>query len=387
MRIAFYAPMKSLDHPIPSGDRAMARALFSLLGDLGYDVFEASTFRSYERHGDRGEQERIESTGKSHAEALLAHWSADPAGRPDLWFTYHCYHKAPDWLGPAVSRGLGISYVVAEASIAPKRAGGAWDHGYRASLAAVRDADLVLAMTERDRLGLLAAVPEEAALSLFPPFVDTRPFDEPGPERGAARAALAAELGLDPFVPWLLAVGMMRDDAKRRSFELILESLGHLTDRSWQMLLVGDGPARSAIEHRAAGPISPRVRFTGALSSTELARMYLTADLYFWPGVDEAYGMAMLEAQAAGLPVVAGREGGIPEIVADGETAMLTEPRDAVAFARALATFLDDPERRAQFGRRAAHRARAVHGRGVALGRMRDALTRASERARHRGFR
>ena len=58
-------------------------------------------------------------------ERLLADWRADPElPLPELWLTYHLYYKAPDWLGPAVRAALGIPYVVAEASVAPKRAGG-----------------------------------------------------------------------------------------------------------------------------------------------------------------------------------------------------------------------------------------------------------------------
>ena len=64
-------------------------------------------------------------------------------------------------------------------------------------------------------------------------------------------------------------------------------------------------------------------------------------DLYLWPAINEAYGMAFLEAQAAGLPVVAGRTGGVPAVVADGVTGLLTPIGDAAAFAGAVARLLD----------------------------------------------
>ena len=92
------------------------------------------------------------------------------------------------------------------------------------------------------------------------------------------------------------------------------------------------------------------MRFAGALPHAELPAVYAGADLYLWPAINEAYGMAFLEAQAAGLPVVAGRTGGVPAVVADGVTGMLTPIGDAAAFAAAVGRLLDDPDERARLG-------------------------------------
>jgi glycosyltransferase involved in cell wall biosynthesis len=86
--------------------------------------------------------------------------------------------------------------------------------------------------------------------------------------------------------------------------------------------------------------------FVGTLAEAELPALYAGCDLYVWPAVREAYGLAMLEAQAAGLPVVAGREGGVAEVVQHGVTGLLTPPRDVQAFARAVEALLADPDRR-----------------------------------------
>jgi glycosyltransferase involved in cell wall biosynthesis len=88
------------------------------------------------------------------------------------------------------------------------------------------------------------------------------------------------------------------------------------------------------------------VRFAGLLPEDALPPVYAAADLYAWPAVREAYGIAVLEAQAAGLPVVAGREGGVAEVVDDRQSAVLTPPRDPSAFASAVAALLGDAERR-----------------------------------------
>ena len=96
----------------------------------------------------------------------------------------------------------------------------------------------------------------------------------------------------------------------------------------------------------AAGSGEDRVRFAGVLPEDALPPVYAAADLYVWPAVREAYGIALLEAQAAGLPVIAGREGGVAEVVDDGHSGVLTPPRDPSAFASAVATLLGDAERR-----------------------------------------
>src|SRR4029450_7774193 len=105
---------------------------------------------------------------------------------------------------------------------------------------------------------------------------------------------------------------------------------------------VGDGPARAEVEALMA-PLGERVRFAGAVPHEKLPALYAAAGLYLWPAITEAYGMAFLEAQAAGLAVVAGRTGGVPAVVADGVTGLLTPVRDAPALAAAVGPLLDAP--------------------------------------------
>src|SRR5438309_8533629 len=104
MRIAFYAPLKSPTHGTPSGDRRVAGLLLDALAHAGHRVQVASTFRSYDGEGDEPRQRALRAQGEAFASQLADEWKAAPAdGRPELWFTYHLYYKAPDWLGPGVS--------------------------------------------------------------------------------------------------------------------------------------------------------------------------------------------------------------------------------------------------------------------------------------------
>ena len=103
MRIAFYAPLKWPGHPVPSGDRLLARMFVAALEAAGHEVLLASRLRTYEGRGDAARQARIAAVGAAFARRLIRRWQRPDAGAPDLWFTYHVYHKAPDHLGPCVA--------------------------------------------------------------------------------------------------------------------------------------------------------------------------------------------------------------------------------------------------------------------------------------------
>jgi glycosyltransferase involved in cell wall biosynthesis len=353
--VAFYAPLKPPDHPTPSGDRRMARTLLQALAGTGRAVELASRLRSYDRAGDPVRQRRIEVLGERVAARLLERYRGRPPGaRPGAWLTYHGYHKSPDWLGPKVAGALGIPYLLAETSFAPKQAGGPFARGHAATGRAIRAADVVLVLTAADAECLAPLVAPPAELRRLPPFLDPACYRAATRMRAGHRAELAARFGLDLAKPWLLVVAMMRADVKRCSYLLLAEALGRLRTRAWQLLVAGDGPARAEIE-AALNRIGPtRVAFAGAVPEAALPAYYAAADLYVWPAVREAYGLAMLEAAAAGLPVIAGREGGVEEVVRDGVTGVLTPARDPAAMAAAIDRLLTERERRAAMGKAAA---------------------------------
>src|SRR5260370_39633035 len=150
MRIAFYAPLKPPDHPVPSGDRRVARLFLDALRLAGPDPFLASRLRSFDGTGAPARQTHLAALGRRTAERLLRRWQAMPGTAPRLWFPYHLYYKAPDWLGSAISAALGIPYVAAEAPHAAKRAGRPWAGGPRAPQTALRRADAVIGLNAAD---------------------------------------------------------------------------------------------------------------------------------------------------------------------------------------------------------------------------------------------
>lgn len=380
MRIAFYAPLKPIDHPVPSGDRLMARAFFGLLRGLGHRVEVASRFRTFDRTGDAAHQHALEAAAAAEAARLLDGYGR--SGPPDLWFTYHAYHKAPDQLGPQVSRACRVPYVIAEASIAGKQAGGPWDRGHRATIEAVDAASAVLAMTRVDARNLEIYLNDPAKLVVFPPFLcdpippaldQDRDRDR---DRGRERERLARELDLPADTVWLASVAMMRADVKCRSYRLLAEAVARLERPDWGLLVVGDGPAGPEIRRMLRAVAGERVRFLGERPPEAVAALLLAADVFAWPGLQEAYGMAILEALAAGLPVVACDEGGIGDLVAHGRNGYLAAGRSPVALAANLDRLIGDADLRRRMGRAAASLVAERHSLAAAEARLAQVLAR-----------
>lgn len=354
MRIAFYAPLKPPTHPVPSGDRRMARLLMAALARANHHVTLASRFRSREGEGDPARQESLARIGEHTADRLAAQHRAGPVERrPEAWFTYHLYYKAPDFLGPRVSAALDIPYLVAEASHAPKRATGPWAKFHEAAQSAIAKADAIFSLNPVDAELLKGVAALDALLVPLKPFLDGADFAAAGMRRDGIRADFAGKYNLAPDQPWLLTVAMMRDGDKYSSYRVLTQALQKLTDIPWQILIVGDGPARLRVEEAVQPLPQERVRFAGARTPQELPDFYAAADLFVWPAINEAYGMSLLEAQAAGLPVVAGATGGVPFIVEHGQSGLLTPPGDSDSFAAAMRGLLRDAARRRTMGDRA----------------------------------
>jgi glycosyltransferase involved in cell wall biosynthesis len=116
------------------------------------------------------------------------------------------------------------------------------------------------------------------------------------------------------------------------------------------LAVVGDGPQRAELERRFAGR---NAKFTGYLKGKQLAAAYASADAFVYASETETMGNVVLEAMACGSAVVAPRAGGIPSLVADGETALLYTPRDVDEAVRAISPLLGDESRRTRLGRAA----------------------------------
>jgi glycosyltransferase involved in cell wall biosynthesis len=179
------------------------------------------------------------------------------------------------------------------------------------------------------------------------------------PERrpgGGDRDRLRTELGVGPGDRAIATVGRL--DEPKKGLAVLLRAVARLArdmqgmdgGPSFRLVMVGEGPARQALEALTrAHEIGHLVRFAG--ERRDVGDLLPAFDLFAQPSLWEGFGVTVLEAMAAGLPVVASRVGGIPEIVRDGETGLLVPAGDADALAAALLRLLEDPGLAALMGR------------------------------------
>ena len=345
MKIAFYAPLKPYDDPTPSGDREIARNLYSALVELNHEVFVASRLRSWRQNPDSIEFDRIKDKANLEVERLLTEFDEEKS-IPDIWFTYHNYYKAPDFLGPIISDTLGIPYIIVEASRAAKRQYDEWSAGLEISDQALNRADLVISLKKVDELGISELVPKNKR-ALLSPFFDTSKFDR-SPNDIKENTPLQ-----------ILTVAMMRQGDKFHSYQILAEVLSQIEDLPWELIVIGDGPMRQQVESLFN---SKRCTFVGPIESDKIGTYFVQSDIFIWPAINEAFGMVFLEAQIASLAVIAGRSLGVPEFIEDGVSGILVSPEDINGFADALRNIILDTELRTKL-KTAAHRnAVAKHG-------------------------
>ncbi|MDP9169777.1 MAG: glycosyltransferase family 4 protein [Acidobacteriota bacterium] len=161
--------------------------------------------------------------------------------------------------------------------------------------------------------------------------------DWAGRVRAADVAALRQRLGIGPEENVVIALGRM--SVEKAHCDLI--SAFHLLRRERQdirLVLVGDGPERAALEKIAGDGVI----FIG--QTADVAPFFAIASVMALPSLTEGSPNVLLEAMACGVPSAATSVGGIPEIVSDGESALLVPPREPAKMAAAISRLLTEPE-------------------------------------------
>jgi len=177
-----------------------------------------------------------------------------------------------------------------------------------------------------------------------------------------------------------------RLDEPKKGLTVLLRALAVLAKRDglppWQCLLVGDGPARERLEALAAElGLSGRVVFAGM--RRDVVRVLPVMDLFVCPSLYEGFGIAIVEAMAAGRPVIASAVGGIPEIIVHQETGLLVPPGDATALADAMAALLTSSGQARQMGARGRERAEKIFSITTTVERHQQLYDTLSVRAAH----
>jgi glycosyltransferase involved in cell wall biosynthesis len=184
--------------------------------------------------------------------------------------------------------------------------------------------ELIKAMHNQARLNLVTSTAMQAELSdhgveriqVWQRGVDTELF-RPELASQAMRHRLSEGHPEDPL---LLYIGRLSAEKDIDRIKPVLEAIPNA-----RLALVGDGPYRAELEAHFA---DTHTNFVGYLAGEDLASAYASADAFVFPSRTETLGLVLLEAMAAGCPVVAANSGGIPDIVTDGVNGYLFDPKD-----------------------------------------------------------
>lgn len=259
----------------------------------------------------------------------------------------HAFGYFPTWAAATARRLRGTPLVVTPHAD-PGR-GLAFSRVYHRSMAraTLRVADRLVAQSDVERRFLLGLGLDPERIVVLPTGIALDDF------AGTARPGSGEAVRF-------LYVGRL--DLEQKGLDVLgraLTSLGRGTPV--KMVFVGDdwgalASLRSRVER--AG-IPDRVEFVVGAPRTRVLEEYRAADAFVLPSRFESFPRALLEAMAAGLPIVATRVGGVPEMVAEGENALLVPPGDERGLADALRTLADDPGLRSRFGAASRRRAEA----------------------------
>lgn len=277
--------------------------------------------------------------GRAYARERAAVARACAAFRPDV---VHTHGYRPDVLDGGVARRLGIPTVTTVHGFT----GGDWKNRLyeRLQVRAFRRFDAVVAVSRPivERLAR-AGVPRQR-IHLLPNAWAGRP---PAQDRAAARRSLGVPL--EGF-----RIGWVGRLTAEKGADVLVEAVARLGDVPVSVSVIGDGRERGPLEQRARElGIADRIAWHGLVA--DAAGLYRAFDVFVLSSRTEGTPIALFEAMAAGVPVVATHVGGVPDVVSPGE-ALLVPAEDPDALASAIRAVLEDPA--AAAARAAAARAR-----------------------------
>ncbi|MCT7660204.1 glycosyltransferase family 4 protein [Mycobacterium deserti] len=271
----------------------------------------------------------------------------DRHGAETVWFGA----AAPLALMAPLARDAGAGRVIA--STHGHEVGWSMLPGARTALRRIgTHTDVVTYVSNYTRNRFASAFGPKAALEHLAPGVDPDRF---APDE-VARAELRARYRLGGR-PVVVCVSRL---VPRKGQDMLIRALPAIRERvnGAALVIVGGGPYRSAL-HRLAHDfrVAEHVVFTDGVPGDELPAHHAMADVFAMPcrtrgaGLDvEGLGIVYLEASATGVPVVAGRSGGAPETVRDGETGVVVDGWDVGAIAASIGDLLAKPDRAARMG-------------------------------------
>jgi len=255
----------------------------------------------------------------------------------DVWISEACATGATDQSGPSVCKELGIPLVVVE----PDTKIAANDHRDDA-LQIVGQATHIVTTCSATARYFEKLVPD--GLTHWSPFIDVDPFRAAHKVRELHKSSLASKLRLPETSPWLLTDGLMAAGDSLQSYEVLAVSLSRLVSMEWKLIVVASGNAMAEAKELLRRLPQDRIRYGGPMAGPDLAAVCASCDMYVWPTVGDAPPGSLLEAQASGLPAIAGRKESTQDRVVDGRTGRLTPLCNAESFASAISFLLRHPD-------------------------------------------
>ena len=248
-----------------------------------------------------------------------------------------------------------------------------WMAAYRISNGLV-DHMTIISEAAADRFVKEGIVPREL-LTCVPNGVDTERFRQVKP---GTRESVRSSIGVNDSFVWL-AVGRFE---VAKDYPNMLHAFAQVCrrDANVVLLLVGHGSLQQETESLAQSlGLGDRIRFLGVRS--DVPEVMAAADGYVMSSAWEGMPIALLEAAAAGLPIVATRVGGNHEVVREGESGFLVPPRDSDALGQAMLRLMDQtPERRREMGEHGREHVRVHYGLGRVVERWQDLYRQVSAR-------
>jgi glycosyltransferase involved in cell wall biosynthesis len=351
MKILFYAPFKPLGHTHPSGDLVTATSIFEFLRRQGHRVIEASSLRCRWIYWKPWLWLKLIKERRQAVQTF-----SDTS--VDLWLTYHSYYKAPDLLGPSVSRKLNIPYVIFQGIYSTKRRR-QWKAkpGFYLNKKSLSAAHHVFSNKSVDLLNLKRLLPENRVTYVAPGIIpDEFSFDENSRQKLHRHWNIADG-------PVIFSAAMFRSDVKTEGLTWVIRACGELyrQGQNFRLVIAGDGKEREKLQQLAQKHVADRVLFLGKIPRRDMYRYYSAADIFVFPGIRESLGIVFLEAQSCGLPVVAFNNGGVPEAVQDGKTGLLVPMYALEPFVDAVKRLMVDKNLRRRMGIAAKSYVREAH--------------------------
>lgn len=211
----------------------------------------------------------------------------------------------------------------------------------------LKPATRVIAVSEHEAACLIKMGVSQDRIRVIPNGVDIGEFADVGPRTDRDE---------------LVGLFVGRLDPDQKGLDVLIRAMARLPrDPLLRLRLVGEDWGGAELMERLAQRlgVADRVAIVGKLPRSELVREFAESDFLVLPSRFEPFGVVVLEAMAAGLPVIASRVGGIPEIVADGQTGLLVEPDNPDALAESLRLLCGDESLRLSMGRAARERVKA----------------------------